>query len=362
MRRRTISRRGLFGQAAGLATATLLPLPAVAETRQVKFTLPWLATGGFSFIYAAQAKDFMKKRGIEMSVARGFGSLAAAQSIAAGTFDIGLCAAPALTLSVAKGLSLIALATTDYDAMMGVGVLADSPIKKPQDLAGKKIASVPTSGEFPFLPAYAQKVGLDFSTIESVHVDNKVLERVLEEKQVDAITNFAATSYAVLLVKGLPTRWMLYSAAGIKDPGQTIAVTKETFAKDPAFCEAMVDGLVEGMAFALTDPEQTIDLFLKQLPEMALNPNAKQLAQLQLGLWQRAVEHTEAREHGLGWSDPETFTELTDLCMTYVATPEMKRPDNDALFTNQFSGKVKLNETQWAQVRERVSGYDKVFG
>jgi hypothetical protein len=40
----------------------------------------------------------------------------------------------------------------------------------------------------------------------------------------------------------------------------------------------------------------------------------------------------------------------------------MVRPGLDAVFTNQFSGKVKLDEAQWAQVRERVSQYDKIFG
>jgi NitT/TauT family transport system substrate-binding protein len=362
MRRNTISRRGLFGQAAGLATASLLPMPAIAETRQVKFTLPWLAQGSFAFVYMAKAKDFLKKRGIEIDIARGFGSFAAAQSIAGGQFDVGLCAAPALTLSVAKGLPLIALATTDYDATMGVGVLADSPIQKPQDLAGKKIASVPTSAEFPFLPAYAKKAGFDLSTVESVHVDNKVIERILMEKQVDAITNFAASSYSTMMSKGVPSRWMLYSTAGIKNHGQTIAVTKDTLAKDPAFCEAMVDGLLEGVAFTLSSPDETVDLFLKQLPEMALNPSAKELARLGLNMWQHSVEHPESRAHGLGWSDPEAFAQVTDLVMQYLAEPGMTRPEVETLMTNRFTGKLKLNEAQWSQVRSRVSEYDKVFG
>ena len=94
----------------GLATASALPLPAIAEMRPVKFTLSWLAQASFAYVYAAQAKDFMKKRGIEMSVARGFGSFAAAQSVAAGSFDFGLSAVPAVTLSVAKGLPIISLA------------------------------------------------------------------------------------------------------------------------------------------------------------------------------------------------------------------------------------------------------------
>ena len=360
-RRRIISRRGLFGQAAGLATAALLPLPAIAETRQVKFTLPWLAQGSFAFVYMANAKGFMQKRGIEMSIARGFGSFAAAQSIVGGQFDCGLCAAPALTLSVAKGLPLVALATTDYDATMGVGVLADSPIETPQQLAGKKIASVPTSAEFPFLPAYAKKVGLDLGTVQSVHVDNKVIEQLLMQKQVDAITNFAASSYAVMMSKGVPSRWFLYSTAGIKNHGQTIAVTQDTLAKDPAFCEAMAEGLLEGIAFTLSNPDETVDLFLKALPEMALNPNAKEFVRLGLMMWQHSVDKPEAREHGLGWSDPEAYAEMTDLVMTYLAAPGVNRPQVDALFTNQFAGKIKLDSNQWAQVRQRVSEYDKIF-
>ena len=361
MQRRGVSRRVLFGQAAGLTAASLLPMPAIAETRQVKFTLPWLAQGAYAFVYMANAKGFMQKRGIEMSIARGFGSFASAQSITAGQFDCGLCAAPALTLSVAKGLPLVALATTDYDATMGVGVLADSPITKPQDLAGKKIASVPTSAEYPFFPAYAKKIGIDISTIESVHTDNKVNERVLMEKQVDAITNFAASSYAVMMSQNVPSRWFLYSSAGIVNHGQTIAVTKDTFAKDPAFCQAMAEGILEGMAFALTNPEETADLFIKGLPEMALNPHAKEFARLGLILWQHSVDKPQAKEHGLGWSDPLGYTAMVDLVMTYLNGPGVNKPEVESLYTNKFVGGIKLSDAQWAQVHNQVAEFDKVF-
>jgi NitT/TauT family transport system substrate-binding protein len=145
--RRVVSRRGVLAGAA--AGAALLPLPAIAELRAVKFTLAWLTQGSFAYVYVARAKGIMKARGIDFDIARGFGSMASAQAVAGGQFDFGIVAAPPLILSVAKGLPLIALAACDYDATMGVGVLDDSPITGPQDLA----ASVPTSGEFPFFPA-----------------------------------------------------------------------------------------------------------------------------------------------------------------------------------------------------------------
>jgi NitT/TauT family transport system substrate-binding protein len=143
MQRHKVSRRVLLKHAAGVATAALLPMPAIAETRPVKFTLSWLATGSFAFVYAAQAKEFMKKRGIDMSIARGFGSFATAQSIAAGTFDCGLSAVPAVALSVAKGLPLISLATTDYDAMMGVADQEAAGFGGQEDRLGADIRRVP---------------------------------------------------------------------------------------------------------------------------------------------------------------------------------------------------------------------------
>jgi NitT/TauT family transport system substrate-binding protein len=359
MLRRGLSRRGFLGQTAAIAGSAFLPMPAIAAERNVKFTLAWLATGSQLYVYVARAKGMMKARGIDFDIARGFGSMASAQSIAGGQFDFGLVAAPSLILSVAKDLPLIALATCDYDATMGVGVLDDSPILKPQDLAGKKIGSVPSSGEFPFFPAYAAKVGLDAKSIEFVHVDNKVLERVLIEKQVDAITSFALGSASVMLSKGIPSRWMLYSAAGIRNHGQTIATQTKTLQSDPALCEAIVDGLLEALAFTLTNPQESLDLFLKEVPEIALNSSSKEFARIGLGMWQHGVDRPEARDHGLGWSDPVAFAETTELVMQYLASPGMKRPDADSLFTNRFTGKIKLAEPQWGQVHARVAEFDK---
>ena len=339
-------------------SAALLPMPAVAEPRNVKFTLAWLAQGNSVYAFVARAKT-LKPRGINLEIARGFGSMASAQGIATGQFEFGIVAAPPLILSVAKDLPLIALATCDYDSTMGVGVLDDSPILKPQDLAGKRVAAVPTSGEFPFFPAYAEKVGLAANSIEFVHVDNKVLERVLMEKQVDAITSFALGSASAMLSKGLPSRWMLYSAAGIRNHGQTIAAHRKTPETDPALCEAITDGLLEALAYTLTNPQDSLELFQREVPEMALNPRSKEFARIGLGMWQHGIDRPEAREHGLGWSDPAAYAETTDLVMHHLMAPGAERPDPEAVFTNRFAGKIKLGMPEWADVRARVSEFDK---
>ena len=354
--------RGALATAATVGLATRMPMPALAATRTIKFTLAWLAQGSSLYTYVARAKGFMKARGVELEIARGFGSVAAAQTIAGGQFDFGIVTAPPLVLSVAKGLPLVSLATCDYDATMGVGVLADSPIKQPQDLAGKKLGAVPNSGEYPFFPAYAKKVGLDMKSVELMHMDNKVLERALMEKQVDAIMGFGSSSLPVLLSKDVPVRWSLYSSAGIRTYGQGIVTVAKTLEQDPALCEAVVDGLLEAERFTMLNPQESMELFFKEVPEMGLNPSAKEFARIGLGMWHFSIDRPEPIAHGIGWADPKVFAEMTDLVMEFLATPEMKRPALDALFTNRFAGKVKLTDAEWAAVRARVAEFGKYIG
>ena len=199
----------------------------------------------------------------------------------------------------------------------------------------------------------------DLNSVELVHVDNKVLERILIEKQVDAIMGFGSSSLPVILSKGVPVRWMLYSSAGMRTYGQTITTQPKTLETEPALCEAMTEALLEAEAFTLTNPQESLEVFLKEVPEMALNSSSKEFARIGLGMWQNGIDHPEPREHGLGWSDPATYSEMVELVMQYLATPGMKRPEPDALYTNRFVGKVKLTSPEWAQVRERVAEFAK---
>ncbi len=345
-----LSRRDLLKAGAASGAALAFPLPALAQTRTVKYTLAWLAQGTSAFHYAGREKGFFRSRGIDLQISRGYGSLAAAQAIGAGQFDIGYVFSAPLILMIAKGLPLRSIATTDYDATMGVGVLGDSSIKTPVDLAGKKIATVPTSAESPFFPAYAERAGIDASKIELVNVDAKVAERILSDKQVDAMTGIATSSLPVLLSRKIPVRWMLYSATGMKTYGGHIVTTQGVLDKDPGLCAAVVEGLLESLAFTLTNPEESAELFFKAVPEAGLNASARDFIKIGMGLQRCVTAKPEAMQNGLGWGDPKICESTTDLVMKYNATPDMPRPAVDQWFSNKFGGTVKLTPAQWAAV------------
>lgn len=114
---------------------------------------------------------------------------------------------------------------------MGIGVLNESPIKTPKGLEGRQICSTVTSGECPFLPAFADRAGFDLSKITIVQVDNKVRDRWLPEGKVDAISGVASSampSYAATEVKAhfmLPRR-MNRSASVLGSPSMSTRASR----------------------------------------------------------------------------------------------------------------------------------------
>ena len=53
------------------ATAFSFPRPAIAQMANVRYTLSWLPTGQYAFIYAARQLGYFKQRGIDLDISRG---------------------------------------------------------------------------------------------------------------------------------------------------------------------------------------------------------------------------------------------------------------------------------------------------
>lgn len=371
-----ISRRNFVAGAAiaGAGVANLLPDAAKSqdfnaqkkfylESRKASLTISWLAQGNTSYSFIAKEKGFWKERGLNVDISRGFGSTASIQVMGAGKFDFGLAAAPALILGAAKGLKLQGLGPVSYDTPMGICLLtSNSNIKEPKDLEGKKLGLVPTSVEVPFLPAYASRAGFDLSKVTIVQMDNKVLEQSLIQGSVDAITGTATSSVPKFVARDVPVRFMLFQDVGFGMYGQTILSQPQFVEKEPQLVQDFVDGLFEGIKFTLLNPEESMEIFFKLIPEHGLTEKSRNFTKLGFGLWQLSMVTPETKKGGLGWADPKKLADMTDLIMKFVAEKGSTAPDPNVLFTNEFSGNVKLTDAEWAQVEKNVAPYKELVG
>jgi ABC-type nitrate/sulfonate/bicarbonate transport system substrate-binding protein len=354
----SLSRRRIVAGLAAGAGAIACPRLVFAQGKKaVKFTLPWVAEGSNLYTFVAKGMGFFDKHGLDVDIARGSGSVAAAQAIGEGRFDFGLSTPSIAILQAAKGLPIVSLAACAYDATMGIGVMNDGPIKTPKDLEGHKMASVVTSGDYPFLPLFAEKAGFDLEKVERIQVDNKVRDRLLPEGTVDAISGFASSAAPSYAATGVKARFMLFSDYGILNYGTTVMTQPKRVAEEPEMCAAVVDAVLQGLKATMLDPAEAMKVFFKQVPEMALAQQAREQIRVGVGI----LTYVSAREHpkaqGLGWSEPQDYETMTDLVMKYLASPGDKRPAVAETMTNRFAGQIKLSPAEWEQVQKNCAEF-----
>lgn len=356
-----LSRRRLLQAAGAAAAGSTLALPAFAQTRAISITLPWVVNGSNYWPMVGKELGYFKKRGIDLTVSRGNGSVAAAQAVANKQFDLGVVFFGGTLVNMARGLPLQALATVGYDSLMGNLVLADSPIRTPKDFEGKRVGTVATSAESPYWTAFAAKTGIDLSKVTRQQLDARLIERALMDKQVDAITAIGSSSIPVLDSLGVKTRFIPWAKSGIELYAAQVIARTETINGDPGLCQAMVDGILESVVYTLKKPDESLEILYKAQPEIALAKGGKENARLSQGLAQATMVAPEAIEHGMGYSSIPKLAGMISLAARAGALKADAKPlVPEDLATNRFVGRIKLSGAEWDAIRKNVAPYSKM--
>src|SRR5262252_6989808 len=301
-----LTRRKFLREASGAAAATAgtsLAVPAIAQPAKVRYTLSWLPTGQYAFLYCARQLGYFKQRGIELDIARGYGSMAAIQAVSTGQFEMGGAQTGANLLSIMKGLDLRLLGTQGYDATLGVLAPEKGPVKTPKDLEGRKIGVSAAGGDTPFLPAYCRLVGVDFDKVTVVQLDSKILEQSAMSGVVDAIVVTGLSSIPNFVSEGIPIRMMPFSEVGLQFYWQNTIVTAAYFEKNKELVDNVVEGILEGLKFMLLNPQEAMERHLEEHPELAIGKNGRLYVELGLGMTNAIMISPESMQHGLGYTD-----------------------------------------------------------
>lgn len=361
-RGRKIGRRTVLRAAGGGALATLAA-PAIAQTPTVRYTLSWLPTGQYAFITAAQQLGFWKKRGLNVEVSRGFGSLAAIQAVAGGQFDMGGAQTGADLLSMMKGLDLRLVGTQGYDATLGIAVAAEGPIKTPKDLEGRKIGVTAAGGDTAFLPAYYKLAGVDESKVTTVSIDSKILEQTLMSGTVDAAVITGLSSIPNFMAEGYKYRFLSFASANLDFYWVSTITTGTYLAKNKEIVSNFEAGLLEGMKYMLLNPKDAVERHLKQHEELAIGKNGKLFVELGAGMTSVIMTSPESMHHGLGYTDLTKINQQAALVKQYAAKPtDRALPDAATYCLNDEVDKVTLTPQEWETVRANCAPYAKLIG
>jgi NitT/TauT family transport system substrate-binding protein len=352
-----LSRRAALGAAAAAGVFPLVRRAIAQPTRKVSLTLSWVAEGASAYPYVAKSKGYWSEAGLDVEIVRGYGSVAATQAVGAGRFDFGLSASPTPIIQAAKGLPVVQIACCGYDSTMGINVLADSPIRAPKDLEGRKLAVTPASGDYPFIPVFARKAGVDLGKVEMIHVDGNVRGRLLTERKVDAIDGYAVSNIPFFMASDVQSRFMLFSSYGMTFSGIGLITQQGRVKSDPGLCKAVAVGLLKGLRDCLTQPDEALELFFKAVPEIAAVPTARKQSRIGLGIFSTAMLADPPKKFGLGYAPLADYETMTDLVMEYVAEKGDTRPKVADVVTNDFIGDVKMSDAEWSKVTTSLAEF-----
>lgn len=360
---RMTRRKFVSAAAAAAAAATTFPQPAIAQLVKIRYTLSWLATGQYAFIYSARQLGYFKKRGIDLEISRGYGSMAAIQAVSTGQFEMGGAQTGATLLSMMKGLDLRILGMQGYDATLGVAALANGPVQSPKDLEGRKIGVSAAGGDTPFLPAYCRLAGVDFSKVAVVQLDSKILEQAAMSGIVDSIVVTGLSSIPNFVSENFAYRMMPFSEAGLQFYWVNTLTSAGFFAKNKEVVDNVQMGILEGMKFMLINPQEAMERHLKEHEELALGKNGKLYVELGMGMTRAIMMAPESIEHGLGYIDYAKIEEQGRIVKQYASAPnDRELPKADGFCSNDTAGKVTLSAAEWEQVRSSTQKYVKLLG
>jgi NitT/TauT family transport system substrate-binding protein len=364
---RRLTRRKFLATAtagtAAAATGLSFPRPAIAQAVKVHYTLSWLPTGQYAFIYAARQLGYFKRRGIDLEISRGYGSMAATQAVSTGKFEMGGAQTGANLLSTMRGLDLRILGTQGYDATLGIVVLEKGPLKTPKDLEGKKIGVSAAGGDTPFLPAYCKLAGVDFDKVAVVQLDSKILEQSAMSGVVDAIVVTGLSSIPNFISENVPIRMMPFSKVGLQFYWVNTITSKSYYEKNREVVDNVQSGINEGIKFMLLNPEEAMERHMKEHEELALGKNGKLYVELGNGMTRAIMTAPESMQHGIGYTDFAKIDAQAKVVKQYAAKPtDRDAPEAKAFCTNADEGKVTLTPAEWDKVKASTQKYVKLLG
>jgi NitT/TauT family transport system substrate-binding protein len=343
--------------AVGGGGALSFPRPAIVRAATpVKMTLAWLPLGTFSYAFVAKRMGFFEKRGLDVTIDRGFGSGKVCVPVDQGQYDFGVIDLGVMMNCAGRGLDLVAVAGVWPRSPVGIFSLKEYGITEPKHLEGQTVAFDVGSGDFQLWPAFVKAAGIDDKKVNKVTMDAAALIKALVERQVKAEGNFFGSIAPSLWAQNLEVNSILYEDYGVKMFSNVIACKRATIEKKPELCQAFVDGIMEGLRYVYLNPERSVELHLESVKEFQGGSVANQ----------KVIEYGQAvstalgmvepvRKNGVGYMDPELVAVTANTVQTYMGGKDL--PPIDKMYTNKFIGSVKLTDQEWAVVQARSEKY-----
>jgi ABC-type nitrate/sulfonate/bicarbonate transport system substrate-binding protein len=235
--------------------------------RKVKVLIDWKAGPTYAGFYLARARGLYRARGLDVEIVEGTGATVAAQAIGAGTsYFIGSSSAEATAIARSRGIPVRSVAVFYPSVPTVVYSRADTPIRRPQDLPGKRIGLTKGSITVDEYRGLLAANRIDRSTI--TEVETGFDPAPLLTKQVDGLLDYQELTPAELKAGGHDIVVMRLADFGLNAYSVNLIVNDAATSREQAAVRAITEATIEGYAFVRNNPGEAAALFSRMFPAL----------------------------------------------------------------------------------------------
>lgn len=260
-----MTRRQLLGAsvaAGGLAVSgALLSVQALAADKvAVNMQLGWLAGGNQIGEVAAKRLGYYEQEGIDFSIQPGGPNIDGVALIASGRYEAGqVSSSPSIMLAVSQDLPIKCFAAGLQQHPYTFFSLKKNPIRKAQDMVGKKIGIQSTG--MVLLRALLAKNKIAEKDVNIIPIGSDMTP--LLTGQVDAVTGWQTNTTALKALGAERVDLRLWDA-GVRLYALPYYATTQTIQARSDVLQRFLRATTRGWAYAHKNREQAVDLLLKE--------------------------------------------------------------------------------------------------
>ena len=243
------------------------PATSVAPLESAAFQLGWIPNVESMAPIVASAKGYFDAEGVKVELLPGGPEVTTDAQIVSGNALMGSMSSEGLANSIKAGAPLVAIGAIYQTSSSAIITKADSGIKEPKDLEGRKFGISQTDARV-YTPFF-KLTGVDESKVILVQSGSDPASLISGE--VDAMSGTLANQPIALAAQGVETTVIRLADFGYNRWSQLMVVRKDSL-EDPqkrATVAAMLRALTKGLQTSVDDPEaaaQTVyDVYGEQL-------------------------------------------------------------------------------------------------
>lgn len=294
-----------------------------------KFSFDFALNGFEAPFYAALARGYYTRQGLDVQIVKGVSPADSIQWVATGKVDMSFDPWEEVIAADSKGADIKVVAGLQEQTPFGLLYRADHPIRQPSDLYTAAIGVPPGSAAQISLEQFIAATHLTAARIKISNTSPAAELGLLGQGKLTAIAVGGYAYIPLAAQTGIKTGYYPFSRFDIGATGENIVAPQSLLTQHPQWVKGFLLATDEGFAFARAHPNQAV------ADEVAAEPALKAsttVAQLKLGLQTLGSPNTAGKPWG--WQSSRDWLRIIAQTRQYQGVRKTQAPQ--AYYTNAF--------------------------